>query len=294
MSSLQNKSWKGRQAMNNFWARTITGLSMVFLLLFSMWYNHWFFAGIFLAITILGTWEFYRLFTSEHIQPQKIYGTVCGCILYLVAILVLTTGHDQYSVLWYYLPVIAAMLMFFLSFIIEIYRKKKNPLENIAITATGVLYVALPLVLLNVLNSPWSLRFLGFPAYLLGYFIITWFYDTGAYLYGKQFGKHKLFERISPKKTWEGTIAGTLVTGLTAWGFSCLVPGILLADWMMLALLVVIFGSFGDLTESMIKRSLNIKDSGNILPGHGGILDRFDTFFISAPFVFLYFVLRNI
>ena len=121
-----------------------------------------------------------------------------------------------------------------------------------------------------------------------------WFCSVGLNVGSEQSGKHKLFERISPKKTWEGTIAGTLVTGLTAGGFSCLVPGILLADWMMLALLVVIFGSFGDLTESMIKRSLNIKDSGNILPGHGGILDRFDTFFISAPFVFLYFVLRNI
>ncbi len=280
--------------MNNFLARTITGFSMVFLLLFSMWYNRWFFAGIFLVVTILGTWEFYRLFTSENIQPQRIYGTVCGSLLYLLSIVVLSTGHDQYSLLWYYLPVTAAMLMFFLSFIIEIYRKKTRPLENIAITATGILYVALPLVLLNFLNSPWSVRFLGFPAYLLGYFILTWFYDTGAYLYGKQFGKHKFFERISPKKTWEGTIAGTVVTILTAIGFSCLVKGIILTDWLALAMLVVIFGSFGDLAESLIKRSLHIKDSGNILPGHGGILDRFDTFFISAPFVFLYFILRNI
>ena len=280
--------------MNNFLARTITGFSMVFLLLFSMWYNRWFFAGIFLVVTILGTWEFYRLFTSENIQPQRIYGTVCGSLLYLLSIVVLSTGHDQYSLLWYYLPVTAAMLMFFLSFIIEIYRKKTRPLENIAITATGILYVALPLVLLNFLNSPWSVRFLGFPAYLLGYFILTWFYDTGAYLYGKQFGKHKFFERISPKKTWEGTIAGTVVTILTAIGFSCLVKGIILTDWLALAMLVVIFGSFGDLAESLIKRSLHLKDSGNILPGHGGILDRFDTFFISAPFVFLYFILRNI
>jgi phosphatidate cytidylyltransferase len=280
--------------MNNFWARTITGLSMVFLLLFSLWYNHWLFSGIFLVVTILGIWEFYRLFTSGFIQPQKIYGTVCGCILYLLSIWVLFTSHEQHTVLWFYIPVLTAMLMFFLSFIIEIFRKKKRPLENIAITATGILYVALPLVLLNFMNSPWSLRLLGFPAYLLAYFIFTWFFDTAAYLYGKQFGRHKLFERISPKKTWEGTIAGVIVTGLTAIAFSKLVPGITLADWLMLALLVVISGSFGDLAESMIKRSLNIKDSGDILPGHGGILDRFDSFFISAPFVFLYFLLRNI
>jgi phosphatidate cytidylyltransferase len=128
---------------------------------------------------------------------------------------------------------------------------------------------------------------------LLGFFIITWFHDTGAYLYGKRFGKHKLFERISPKKTWEGSIAGALVAILTSAGFSSLVPGIAWFDWIVLAGLIIIFGTFGDLAESMFKRSLNIKDSGHILPGHGGILDRFDTVFISAPFVFLYFILRN-
>jgi len=280
--------------MSNFRARTITGLCMAFLLLFSLWYNHWLFAGIFLVVTILGIWEFYTLFSSTEIHPQKIYGTVCGSILYLL--LFWTNVIDQHlpSPNWYYFPVLAAMPMFFLSFIIEIYRKKSRPLENIAITVTGLLYVALPLALLNFLNSSGSVRFIGFPAYLLGYFIFTWFYDTGAYLYGKPFGKHKMFERISPKKTWEGTIAGAIMAGMTAIGFNFLVPDISITNWLMLALLVVIFGTFGDLTESLLKRSLNIKDSGNILPGHGGILDRFDTIFISAPFVFLYFVLRNI
>ncbi|MCX6286579.1 MAG: phosphatidate cytidylyltransferase [Bacteroidetes bacterium] len=280
--------------MRNFRTRTITGLSMVFLLLFSLWYNNWLFAGIFLVVTILGIWEFYTLFTSEEVQPQKIYGTACGSILYLVLFLVNATNLDLLSPLWYYFPVLAAMAMFFLSFIIEIYRKKPKPLENIAITATGVLYVALPFALLNFLNSPDSARIFGFPAYLLGYFTFAWSYDTGAYLYGKPFGKHKFFERISPKKTWEGTIAGAIMAGITSMGFSFLVPGIPLIDWLILAILVIIFGTFGDLAESLFKRSLKIKDSGNILPGHGGILDRFDTFFISAPFVFLYFILRNI
>ena len=273
--------------------RTITGLSMVFLLLFSLWFNHWLFAGTFLLITILGLWEFYSLFAATKIQPQKIYGTVCGCILYLLLFLSNHKIFDLPSRTWYYLPVFAALVMFFLSVIIEIYRKKSRPFENIAITTTGLLYVALPLALLNQLYLPDSAYFFGFPAYLLGYFIITWVYDTGAYLYGKPFGKHKFFERISPKKTWEGTIAGTVVAGLTAFCLSLLVPGIPLTDWLMLALLVVIFGTFGDLSESLFKRSLNIKDSGNILPGHGGILDRFDTVFISAPFVFLYFVFRT-
>jgi len=280
--------------MSNFQARTITGLSMVFFLLFSLWYNHWLFAGIFLVVTILGLWEFFTLFSNGETRPQKIYGTISGSLLYLLLFLVYSTDLYILSVSWYFLPVFAVMVIFFLSIIFEIYRKKPRPLNNIAITLTGILYVALPLALLNLLNSPSAARFLGFPAFLLGYFIFTWIYDTSAYLYGKPFGKHKFFERISPKKTWEGIIAGVVVTALAAVGFSFLVKEILITDWLVLALLIVVFGTYGDLAESLFKRSLNIKDSGNILPGHGGILDRFDTIFISAPFVFLYFVLRNI
>jgi len=267
---------------------------MVFLLLFSLWYNHWLFAGIFLVVTVLGLWEFYTLFTSAGIFPQKIFGTACGSILYLLVFWFYALRQELPLPGYYHIPVFTVITMFFISFILEIFRKHPKPFENVAITVTGVLYVALPLSLLNVLNTPGTAAFLGFPAFLLGYFIIAWVYDTGAYLYGKQFGKHKLFERISPKKTWEGTIAGTVAGGLFALGLSFLVPDIPVIDWLMLGLLVVIFGTFGDFTESLLKRSLNIKDSGNILPGHGGILDRFDTFFISAPFVFLYFVLRNI
>jgi len=103
-----------------------------------------------------------------------------------------------------------------------------------------------------------------------------------------------LFERISPKKTWEGTIAGAVVALLFAFSLSLIVADISRTDWFVLAMLVMVFGTFGDLTESLLKRSLNIKDSGNILPGHGGILDRFDTIFISSPFVFLYFIVRNL
>jgi phosphatidate cytidylyltransferase len=116
-------------------------------------------------------------------------------------------------------------------------------------------------------------------------------YDTGAYLTGKNFGKHKFFERISPKKTWEGIIGGTVVALTAAIGLSFISEGIHLIHLLALSLLVILFGTLGDLAESLFKRSLNLKDSGKILPGHGGILDRFDTFFVSAPFVFLYFLL---
>jgi len=279
--------------MSNFWTRTITGLSMVFLLLFALWFDRWLFAGFFLIISILGLWEFFSLFTTAHYRPQRIYGVITGTLLYL-SVTWSTLCQLQFEhLLWYFLPLYLGVVIFFLSFILEIYRKQPHPMVNIAITMTGVFYVAFPLAVLNVINGSESVLFLGFPAYLLGYFLLTWVFDTGAYLYGKKFGKHKFFERISPKKTWEGTIAGAIFSLLTAMGLFVLVKDIPLADWLVLAVIVLVFGSYGDLVESLFKRSLNIKDSGTILPGHGGILDRFDTMLISAPFVFLYFILRN-
>ncbi|MBL7138096.1 MAG: phosphatidate cytidylyltransferase [Bacteroidales bacterium] len=280
--------------MSNFWARTITGLSMVFVLLAAMAISYWLLAGLFFVITIFGLWEFYSLLTTETIRPQRIYGTIGGALLYLIITsmfwfeLPVTTNNQPF------IPVLIAIPLLFFPFVLEIYRKQPQPLINIAITITGFLYIALPLALLNLMNGEDVVRFWQFPVILAGFFILTWFYDTGAYLYGKQFGKHKFFERISPKKTWEGTIAGVIVALLTAVGLHYLAPEISLADWLAIALLIILFGTFGDLAESLFKRSLSIKDSGSILPGHGGILDRFDTILISVPFVFLYLVLRNL
>jgi phosphatidate cytidylyltransferase len=184
--------------------------------------------------------------------------------------------------------------LLFLSFIFEIYRKTTRPFTNIAITLLGIIYISVPFSLLLTFARPDVMHKWGLPVVLVGYFAFTWIYDTGAYLYGKQFGKHKFFERISPKKTWEGTIAGAIITLLFATLFSLIVNELPYYDWYILALLVIFFGTHGDLAESMLKRSLGIKDSGKILPGHGGVLDRFDTMLISAPFVFLYFFIRNL
>jgi phosphatidate cytidylyltransferase len=278
--------------MNNFWARTITGLSMVFILFAALYLNEWLVAGIFFVVTILGLWEFYQLVSSENCQPQRYFGTIAGGLFYLDVVWIQFENFSLFSGWVNLIPIILPVPLLLLTFIIELYRKKPAPVVNIAMTVLGILYIAFPLSLLNILNGPDKVHYLGFPAILTGYFILTWFYDTGAYLYGKQFGKHKFFERISPKKTWEGTIAGAVAALLTALGFSFLIPEIKMVDWFAITLLVLLFGTLGDLVESMFKRSLNIKDSGTILPGHGGILDRFDTIFISAPFVFLYLFLR--
>ncbi len=280
--------------MGNFWTRTITGLSMVFILLAALWFTGWVFMVVFLFITVLGLWEFYGLIDGEQCHPQKYYGVAAGTILYLVTALACLMPEMGFDTLWMaILPFILPIPIFFLSFILELYRKKMNPVVNVAMTTLGFYYIALPFSLLLYFAKPDVMHFWGMPVILVGYFIFTWIYDTAAYLYGRQFGKHKLFERISPKKTWEGTIAGVIVTLLTAVGLFFLVRDLPLTDWLVLAIIVLVFGTHGDLVESLLKRSLNIKDSGTILPGHGGILDRFDTMLISAPFVFLYFFFRH-
>ncbi len=280
--------------MSNFWTRTITGLSMVFILLLALFFSGWVFALIFLVITVVGLWEFYGIIASDLCLPQKRYGTMAGALLYIVTMLVcLVPGFSSINYLWIsYIPFLLPVPMFLFSFIIELYRNKPNPLVNVATTTFGFFYVAMPFSLLIFFNRPDVLQFWGLPVILTGYFSFTWMYDTVAYLFGKQFGKHRLFERISPKKSWEGTIAGAIVTLSSAIGLYFLVKELPLIDWLAMAAIVLVFGSLGDLAESLLKRSLNIKDSGTILPGHGGILDRFDTMLISAPFVFLYFFLR--
>jgi phosphatidate cytidylyltransferase len=129
----------------------------------------------------------------------------------------------------------------------------------------------------------------------MGFFLLLWTSDTGAYLAGRSFGKTKLFERISPKKTWEGSIGGTILSIAVAYGISKLLgfDDVTTFDWMVIAVLVVIFGTFGDLFESLLKRNLHIKDSGTILPGHGGVLDRFDGLFLAIPAVFFYLLFTN-
>ena len=278
--------------MSNFWARTITGLSMVFLILAALYLDRFFFAVIFLVVVILGLLEFYSITTTEKYKPQKISGTILGTLLYLG----ISSYHFFQRPVQVVFPLFLFLPVLFTPFIIELFRKKDKPLINVAFTILGIIYVAFPLSLLNSMNDPQcGLAFKHFPTFLTMYFLITWIYDTGAYLVGKNFGKHKFFERISPKKTWEGVIGGTIIALVAAFGFSFLADDrIHLVHLLILTLLIVIFGTFGDLTESLFKRDLNLKDSGKILPGHGGILDRFDTIFISAPFVFLYFLYLDI
>ena len=177
---------------------------------------------------------------------------------------------------------------------IELYNKKDEPFFNITHTMFPILYVALPFGLLILANNLFPDYHKGYHAELiLGFYFALWSNDTGAYLFGKAFGKHKLFERISPNETWQGSIGGAIsaisVSIITGYFFDSLPTW----RWVGIGLIISIFGSMRDLVESLFKRSMMVKDSGNIMPGHGGILDRFDGLLIASPFVFVFLLLVN-
>jgi phosphatidate cytidylyltransferase len=175
--------------------------------------------------------------------------------------------------------------LLFLSFVFELFAKSEQPFANVAFIILGMVYIGIPFALLD---------FIAFDAdkfytnTILGLLVLTWANDTGAYLVGSQIGKTKLFPSISPKKTWEGSIGGVVITIFIAILMSFFFEECTMVQWIVLAIIVVIFGSIGDLVESMLKRSYSIKDSGNLLPGHGGFLDRFDAFIFLIPFATAY------
>jgi len=258
--------------------RAITGFIFVIVMLASVLSGLYAFTAFLLILSTFTLEEFYRLLKHADIEPNKIFGFAIAVTLFLVVSLFFINGAD----LIYLLSVIPLM---FLVVVSELYRKKTMPFHNIAYTLFGILFVALPFCLF------YALAFTGGQynfVYPLAFLILLWASDTGAYLFGISFGKNKLFERHSPKKTWEG-LAGGLLTSLIAAGIiSIYFKELDLFHWMALSTIIVIAGSFGDLAESMLKRNLSVKDSGSLLPGHGGLLDRFDGLLLAAPLVFVY------
>jgi len=265
--------------------RAITGIIFVVIIIGSILLNQYAFTGVFTLVIILGMLEFYKLLNSDGIHPQKVLGTVAG-----VSMLLINAGVHYKFFDRVYLYIVFPF--FFIIFAFELFRNKPKPFTNIAFTFFSLIYIALPIALLvnitsmtvnghDVVYSPWL---------LIGYFFLIWANDSGAYLLGITMGKHKLFPRVSPKKSWEGSFGGLFFTGLFAWLLSIFpytrIFGF--SDWAIIGAIVAVMGTFGDLVESLLKRSIYIKDSGTILPGHGGILDRFDSVFLSAPFVFVY------
>ena len=265
--------------MGEFIKRALTALLFGIILIAGINLHPIGFIATFLGIALLANYEFYGLIKKAKASPQVGIGLIAVVLLFAAITSHIYCGKAVLSHL--------LLLLVFLSFIIELYRKKENPFANIAYTLLGIIYVALPFALLIYLvfqNGVEQFR----PDIVMGIFIMIWVNDTLAYLVGVNFGKHRLFERISPKKSWEGSMGGGIATLLAAWACSYFSQELSLALWLSVGLIVAVTGGLGDLVESLFKRSIQVKDSGSILPGHGGILDRFDAILIVSPIVFVF------
>ena len=262
----------------NFIQRTVSGAIFVAIVIASVLISPYTFALVFVIITALALHEFYKLTHKPgETEVNAAVGISAGLLLFICSFVY---AYELVNFPVY--PIYGLYVLLVL--IAELYRKKKNPVNNWAYFILGQVYIALPFSLLNFI-----LFISGYqPILLMAVFITIWVNDTGAYVSGMLLGKHKLFERISPKKTWEGFSGGAFFALLSGYVFSRFIPDISLIQWLIFSELVVIFGTLGDLSESLIKRTEQVKDSGNAIPGHGGILDRFDSMLMVAPVIFIY------
>ena len=271
---------------NNFIQRAVTGVLFVIVLVGCILYSPLSFGILFTIISVLSVHELDQLVSlSGEVSINKTITALGGAYLFLALMSFCTQQSVGARVFLPYLGLLLYMM------ITELYLKKKNPTGNWAYSMLSQLYVALPFALLNVLafqNSPETGSVTYNPILPLSIFVFIWLSDTGAYCVGSLIGKHRLFERISPKKSWEGSIGGGIFSIASSLGFAHFFPFMPGWQWVGLAIVVVIFGTWGDLTESLMKRQLGIKDSGNILPGHGGMLDRFDSALMAIPAAVVY------
>ena len=271
---------------NNFIQRAVTGVLFVIVLVGCILYSPLSFGILFTIINALSVHEFAQLVSkSSEVSINKTITALGGAYLFLALMSFCTQQSVGARVFLPYLGLLLYMM------ITELYLKKKNPTGNWAYSMLSQLYVALPFALLNVLafqNSSETGSVTYNPILPLSIFVFIWLSDTGAYCVGSLIGKHRLFERISPKKSWEGSIGGGIFSIASSLGFAHFFPFMSEWQWVGLAIVVVIFGTWGDLTESLMKRQLGIKDSGNILPGHGGMLDRFDSALMAIPAAVVY------
>ncbi len=276
--------------MRNFIVRAITGVLFVAVLVCSFLRPQTM-VLLFALITGLTIWEFTGLVNNrEKVAVNRLISTVAGVYLFFA----MAGFCSEFTPSAVFIPYLVSIIYLMVA---ELYLKNEDPIHDWAYTMMAQLYIALPFSLLNTLAFHAAPQ--GFVTYdvvlPLSVFVFLWMNDTGAYLCGSLLGKHKLFPRISPGKSWEGSIGG----GILVIGVAVLVwyltdqyqlnqLGLTAIEWAGLGLTVVVFGTWGDLVESLFKRTIGIKDSGNILPGHGGMLDRFDSSLLSIPAAVVY------
>ncbi|TAF31670.1 MAG: phosphatidate cytidylyltransferase [Cytophagales bacterium] len=260
--------------------RIITGFLGGLIVLGGLTWNEWSYFALFFCICFFTLWEFYNLLGLDGNVPLRSFGTINGLFIFSITFFV---EKYQLSDSYYMLCFIGLSGAYF----IRLYVKRDvKPFADIAFTFLGVLYVAAPFAFFNfiVFGEGGSYSY----QVILGILFLLWANDTGAYFSGRNFGKRKLFVQVSPKKTWEGSIGGALLSLAVGFVLSRYFQEVALYQWLCIAGLISVVGTYGDLVESLFKRSINIKDSGKVLPGHGGFLDRFDSLLLAAPFIVVF------
>lgn len=268
---------------NKLKTRTITGLLYGIIFISCLVLGELSSSLFFLTVMLIAVKEFYALVENENTKPQIYLGMLISLGLFASSFLYFKSFELSK------ISFAITCLLFLLVFILELFRKEKVSYNNIALTLMGVVYVSIPMSLTFFLNHNDANQYEYM--FLLSVFILIWMSDIGGYFAGVNFGKHKLLERISPKKSWEGVVGGFVLSIISSIIISRFVTKLELLEWIILGIVICISSVIGDLIESMIKRTANAKDSGTILPGHGGILDRFDSALLVIPIVYIYLIL---
>ena len=275
--------------MKNFIIRTITGVIFVAAIVASFLRPEAM-VLLFSIVTGLTIWEFTGLVNErENVTINRFICTVAGVYFFFAMTYFCSDLYAGVAKSVVFIPYLITIIYLLIA---ELYLKQDDPVQDWAYTMLSQMYIALPFSMLNVLAfTTDSSSVVVFNTLLpLSVFVFLWMNDTGAYCVGSLIGRHKLFPRISPGKSWEGSIGGAVVVLAVAAAISIYIDDVMLTlpQWLGLGLVVVVFGTWGDLVESLFKRTLGIKDSGNILPGHGGMLDRFDSSLLAIPAAVVY------
>jgi len=280
LSTIENKPTKTR---SDLLQRSITAFLFVAVMLLGVLGGAIPFVVIFGIAAALSLWEFASIIFIKGDLRHKLATLFVGLISYIfLAVYHLSNIETSITAILF-----SILLTVFSLFISELYARSELPFQNVGIILLGGAYIGVPFLVLNLIafeSGSYECRT------VLALMFFTWANDTGAFLLGRKIGKTPLMPNISPKKTWEGILGGLIFTLIIAVIVSRIFDNLILIDWLILGLIVVVFGSYGDLIESMLKRSYQMKDSSNFLPGHGGILDRFDSFMYMLPFAATYLI----
>jgi len=266
--------------LSEFIKRTFTGTAFVIIMLGTIIISQITLILLLLLVGSFALYEYFSIFKNRGFKPFTYLGIITGAS---VLILIFLERENMIAQKYLALVLLPVMGMFFSFFFVN----RTDTVVSILVTISGFVYIILPLSLIPFITQN-GLTENYDPQLLLGTLFIIWTYDTGAYISGILFGKHKMIPRLSPKKSWEGLAGGSIFAVFVSFVISRYFLLLNTADWMILGLIIIAAATAGDLFESLIKREAGIKDSGNILPGHGGMLDRFDSVFFAIPFVFLY------